>query len=139
MAMTKTPAQLGQKIRKTRLERGLTLQSLAHRTGLSMRFLSELERGKEGASMGRVLLVAHALGLEFGLHDSAAAVIDVHRFPQLQSLVWQRGATVYLAEAEALSLYEANWRFVDISKLIPRESELIRQLLDRHGNGVMNV
>lgn len=65
--MAMTAEQVGAALRAARQAQGLTLEALAERTGLSLRFLSELERGKEGASLGRVLRVAAALGLELSL------------------------------------------------------------------------
>ena len=42
----------------------LTLAQVADATGLSTRFLSEFERGKENASVGRVLHAFESLGLD---------------------------------------------------------------------------
>ncbi|MCC6334523.1 MAG: helix-turn-helix domain-containing protein [Myxococcales bacterium] len=40
--------ELGRRLRQARRARGLSLEQLSARTGLSLRFLSELERGKAG-------------------------------------------------------------------------------------------
>lgn len=137
--MPTTPEQLGQLFRQARQGAGLTLQELAGRTGLSLRFLSELERGKDGASLGRVLQVAAALGVEIQPSAGSAARIEVARYPELKLLGWQRSGQRFIDERDALALYEANWRFVDAEHLIPREAALIRQLAVRHGHGVLNV
>ena len=134
-----SPAQLGQRFRQARQRAGLTLEALAARTGLSLRFLSELERGKDGASLGRVLQVAAALGVELQALESAIPLIEISRYPELKLLGWQRTGQRFIDERDALALYEANWRFVDAEHLIPREAALIRQLADRHGRGVLNV
>ena len=134
-----SPAQLGQRFRQARQRAGLTLEALAARTGLSLRFLSELERGKDGASLGRVLQVAAALGVELQALESAIPLIEISRYPELKLLGWQRTGQRFIDEGDALALYEANWRFVDAEHLIPREAALIRQLADRHGRGVLNV
>lgn len=130
---------LGQQLRRARHARGLTLQALAQRTGLSMRFLSEIERGKEGASIGRVLQMAEALGVDFPLQLGAQARVDLERYPALKSLAWQRRGQRYLDETDALALYESHWRFVDAEQLLPREIALIEDLARRHGHGVLNV
>lgn len=57
-------AVLGQLIRKVRKQQGLTLETLAGLCGLSIRFLSELENGRETCSLVRVLWVLDALGIE---------------------------------------------------------------------------
>ncbi|RLB54792.1 MAG: transcriptional regulator [Deltaproteobacteria bacterium] len=60
----RSPAQLGALFRAERKRRGLTLAEVYDATGLSTRFLSEFERGKENASLGRVLRALESLGLE---------------------------------------------------------------------------
>ena len=57
-------ATLGRLIRQTRKQQSLTLETLAGLCGLSIRFLSELENGRETCSLVRVLLVLDALGIE---------------------------------------------------------------------------
>lgn len=55
---------LGQLIRRTRKQQGLNLETLAGLCGLSIRFLSELENGRESCGLGRVLIVLDTLGIE---------------------------------------------------------------------------
>ena len=55
---------IGHNIRQLRTEKGLTLQSLAERTGLSPSMLSLLERGKTGPSIGTLVVIASALGAQ---------------------------------------------------------------------------
>ena len=55
---------LGRLIREARKDQGLTQQQLADGAGVGVRFLSELERGKETAEVGLVLQVIHSVGLE---------------------------------------------------------------------------
>lgn len=57
-------AVLGRLIRRVRKQQGLTLETLAGLCGLSIRFLSELENGRETCSLVRVLWVLEALGIE---------------------------------------------------------------------------
>ncbi|MBB5021347.1 helix-turn-helix domain-containing protein [Desulfurispira natronophila] len=59
-----SPAELGRLFREERKRQGLTLEELYSLTGLSIRFLSEFERGKASASLGRVMVALQALGLE---------------------------------------------------------------------------
>lgn len=53
---------LGANIRRQRKRRALTLKQLAERTGLSVSFLSEMERGLAQPSMASLRKVAQALG-----------------------------------------------------------------------------
>ena len=55
---------IGQLIRETRKNQGLTLETLAGLCGLSIRFLSELENGRETCSFVRIMRVADTLGIE---------------------------------------------------------------------------
>jgi len=54
---------LGQRIRCARERRGLTGASLAARSGLSHRFLTEVERGRGNISILRLIRLAAALGM----------------------------------------------------------------------------
>ena len=57
-------ADLGQLIRTERKAQGLTQADLAGASGVSLRFLSELERGRSSAGIGRVLRILQMLGLD---------------------------------------------------------------------------
>ena len=54
---------LGLLIRKERKAQKLTQEQLAGLTGVGVRFVRELEAGKESCQLGRALQVATALGL----------------------------------------------------------------------------
>jgi transcriptional regulator with XRE-family HTH domain len=60
----RSTAELGELCRQERSRRGLTLADVYETTGLSTRFLSEFERGKEHASLGRALRALESLGLD---------------------------------------------------------------------------
>lgn len=64
---------IGRIIRNRRKELGYTQTELAEFNRCSLRFISELERGKEGASLSRVIRVAHSLGLDFFLLERGGA------------------------------------------------------------------
>ena len=59
-------AVVGGHVRELRLEQGLTLQGLGERTGLSPAMLSLLERGKTAPSLGTLVVLAQALGVQPG-------------------------------------------------------------------------
>ncbi len=54
----------GRAIRQRRRELGYTQGFLAEVTGFSVSFISDLERGKETAELGRALYLAGCLGLD---------------------------------------------------------------------------
>ncbi|MGE0006750.1 MAG: helix-turn-helix domain-containing protein [Parvibaculaceae bacterium] len=58
---------LGLLIRKERKAQELTQEQLAGLTGVGMRFVRELEAGKESCQLGRALRVAAALGLSVSI------------------------------------------------------------------------
>ena len=58
---------LGESIRGLRKQRGLTLEQVAGVSGVSIRFLSELERGKPTAEIGKAFIVLGNLGLNVRL------------------------------------------------------------------------
>ena len=59
-----TPADLGSLIRARRKEKGLTQTQLAGLCGVSLRFVSEVERGRPTAGVGLVLHLCARLGLD---------------------------------------------------------------------------
>jgi len=56
--------ELGRLVRAHRKRRGLTLETISGLGNLSTRFLSEFERGKETAEIGKALKALRTLGLE---------------------------------------------------------------------------
>lgn len=56
-------ASFGRAIRERRKELGYTQQQFSEMTGLSVSFLSDLERGKRTAELGKALYVAGMLSM----------------------------------------------------------------------------
>ena len=56
-------------------------------------------------------------------------------YPELARLAWNRDTSRPISGAEALGLYEANWRHVEVSALSPEEQALITALASRFGGG----
>jgi y4mF family transcriptional regulator len=65
----KTPEDLGSLIRERRKKAKLTQKKAAALAGVGVRFLSELERGKPTAQIGKTLKVAQLLGLELRINE----------------------------------------------------------------------
>ena len=59
----------GHAIRQRRKELGYTQSDLSDFTGLSISFLSDLERGKKTAELDKAILVANTLGLDLLLNS----------------------------------------------------------------------
>lgn len=60
----RTAGELGRVARTHRKSRRLTLETISGLGNLSTRFLSEFERGKETAEIGKILKALRTLGLE---------------------------------------------------------------------------
>ncbi len=56
--------KLGEMIRQARKEQGLTQEQLAATTGVGVRFIRELEQGKESCHIGKALTVVAMLGID---------------------------------------------------------------------------
>ena len=63
--------KLGQLVRDTRKQQKLTQEQLAGTTGVGLRFLRELEHGKESCQIGKVLQVLGMLGISVQLGGKA--------------------------------------------------------------------
>ena len=65
-------------------------------------------------------------------------LIEITAFENLAALCWNRRER-WLGAEEAFRLYERNWRLVDQRSMKPAERALIERLVERFGNGVLNV
>lgn len=68
--------ELGKLTRSHRKQQKLTLETISGLSNLSTRFLSEFERGKETAELGKVLSALHILGLEVVIQPRRAATLN---------------------------------------------------------------
>jgi len=62
-----TPRDIGGIIRQARRSLGVTQRGLALTSGTGLRFIIELEKGKETAEFGKVLTVLQTLGIQLTL------------------------------------------------------------------------
>ena len=61
------PKYMGRAIKNTRNKKKMTQSDLADITGVSVKFISDVERGKETVQMDKVFDLARALGLQIYL------------------------------------------------------------------------
>jgi HTH-type transcriptional regulator/antitoxin HipB len=59
-----TTAQIGKLIRNTRKKMGVTQKDLALTSGTGMRFIIDLEKGKETCEIGKALAILDTLGIK---------------------------------------------------------------------------
>jgi transcriptional regulator with XRE-family HTH domain len=60
---TSLQSDLGEQVRRLRLEQGLTLEEVSARSSVSIGSLSQIERGKGNPAFFTLLKIAHALGV----------------------------------------------------------------------------
>ena len=70
--MRYTPQQIGILIRQTRKNLGVTQRELALTSGTGLRFVIDLEKGKETCEIGKALTVLQTLGIKLTLTPPAA-------------------------------------------------------------------
>jgi quercetin dioxygenase-like cupin family protein len=65
---TKTPKQepIGKRVKRSRTEKRMDLDTLANETGFSVAYLKQIEAGKERPPVGALLQIARALELDSG-------------------------------------------------------------------------
>jgi y4mF family transcriptional regulator len=68
-----TVEQIGGLIRATRKGLGVTQRELALTSGTGLRFVVDLERGKETCEIGKVLTILQTLGIKLTLVPPSAA------------------------------------------------------------------
>jgi HTH-type transcriptional regulator / antitoxin HipB len=71
-----TTADIGKMIRETRKKLGVTQKALALTSGTGLRFIIELEKGKETCEIGKALTVLNTLGINMTLKPPAAAALQ---------------------------------------------------------------
>jgi transcriptional regulator with XRE-family HTH domain len=142
---------LGAQLRAQRKRLRVSATTAAEAAGISRVTLHRIERGEPSVTMGAYLNAAAALGLELGLADphprpargtkesSVPARIRLADYPQLERLAWQFQGASDVTPAEALSLYERNWRHIEQRTLAPHERELIQQLVASLGGSRLLV
>ncbi len=138
-----TLSALGKQIRAHRKALRISATSTAEAAGISRVTLHRIENGEPSVTMGAYLNAMAALGLDFGIINSANPEIDkqvvnhkgwiparilLSDYPQLKQLAWQVQGTNELTPVEALSIYERNSRHMDMQALAPHERDLIEAL-----------
>jgi y4mF family transcriptional regulator len=72
VAMRMTAEQIGALIRATRKGLGVTQRELALTSGTGLRFVVDLERGKETCEIGKALTILQTLGIKLTLVPPSA-------------------------------------------------------------------
>lgn len=70
------PEDIGKAIRARRKKLGYTMKEVSEFNQCSLRFVSELERGKPGAGIGLVLKIANSVGLDIATIERGSGKWD---------------------------------------------------------------
>ena len=144
-------AVLGERLRAERKRLGVSAVTAAEAAGMSRVTLHRVERGEPSVTMGAYANAAAALGLALTLAGPPPAVpgrsekasapprIRLADYAQLERLAWQYQGATEIAPAEALNLYERNWRHIEQAALAPHERALIHSLVASLGGSRLLV
>jgi XRE family aerobic/anaerobic benzoate catabolism transcriptional regulator len=128
--MTEDLAPLGAAVRRARLARNDTIRALAERSGVSERFLSDLERGRGTISIGRLWTVSRSLDVPLA---ALVAPLDDTPKRRIVALVGLRGAgktTIGRRVAQALDR-----PFLELDDRIEEAAGLpLSQIFEIHGD-----
>jgi XRE family transcriptional regulator, aerobic/anaerobic benzoate catabolism transcriptional regulator len=120
-------SEIGRRVKDRRTSMGWTLKGIAERSGVSTRFLSDLEAGKGNISVVRLASVARALDVEM-----VTLMPSEEKHAQTVTLVGLRGAgksTIGKALAKHLDI-----SFVELDVMIEKEANLsLAELFSLHG------
>ena len=119
--------EIGHRVKGRRTSMGWTLKDIAERSGVSTRFLSDLEAGKGNISVGRLANVARALDVQL-----VSLMPSEEKQAPVITLVGLRGAgksTIGKALAKHLGV-----PFLELDALIEKEANLsLGELFSLHG------
>ncbi len=121
--------RVGVRVRARRDALGITGRALAERSGLSLRFISQLESGQANIAIGRLAQVARALGV------SVASLVEVGNVePSAVALLGLRGAGKTTLGAQLATRLGID--FVELDDRIEKAAGLdLAQIFALHGEG----
>jgi transcriptional regulator with XRE-family HTH domain len=145
---------VGQRIRARRKTLRISAMAAAQAAGMSRVTLHRIEGGEASVTMGAYLNAMAALGLTLDVvapgqaspagepgPDNHALPASIHLadYPALKRLAWHAPGLTELTPAEALSLYERNWRHLDREGMSASERALLDRLVNEVGKGRLLV
>jgi XRE family aerobic/anaerobic benzoate catabolism transcriptional regulator len=118
---------VGGRVRTARAGRAWTLRELAERSGVSTRFLVQLEAGRANISVRRLAEIARAFGI-----PPAALLLDLDEKPLIVALLGLRGAgKTTIGKRLARKLHVP---FVELDRRIEQAAQLsLNELFSLHG------
>ena len=100
--MKYTTEELGKIIRETRKNLGVTQKGLALTSGTGLRFVIDLEKGKETCEIGKALTVLQTLGIKLTLTPPSPRRKKNNPWPEhwMSTLIAISSATLYRTTAD---------------------------------------
>lgn len=108
------PRSVGERLRYVRMQRGLSLESLADQSGVSKSFLWGVENDKSGISGERLLQVANVLGasLDYLLKGEHTPGMEQPRSIEIPRALSELADKRHLTYRQTLALLEINGSLV---------------------------
>ena len=142
--ITNRAVNIGKQIRAHRKALGVSTITAAEAAGMSRVTWYRIEKGATSVTLGAYLSALTVLGLnlkvaQLSTHDhdsddnpnnteSIPVRIAFADYPQLKQLAWQVHGVDTLSPREALTIYERNWRHLDLETMKPNEHNLVTAL-----------
>ncbi len=142
--VTERTVNIGEQIRARRKALGVSATTAAEAAGMSRVTWYRIEKGVTSVTLGAWYSALSVLGLDVQIMQSSAMSRDTDNnpdmtasipvkiafadFPQLKQLAWQVRGVDTLSPREALTIYERNWRHIDLEAMETGERNLIDAL-----------
>ena len=143
-AVTNRAIDIGKQLRVQRKALGVSATTAAEAAGMSRVTWYRVEKGMTSITLGALLSALDVLGLDLritpkttpahnaGDNSNDAMSVPVHialaDYPQLKQIAWQVQGVDELSPREALTIYERNWRHLDLESMEPHERNLVKAL-----------
>ena len=139
--VTSRAVDIGEQIRTQRKSLGVSATTAAEAAGMSRVTWFRIEKGATSVTFGACLSALTVLGLDLQIvqapgddqssnygpnnAESIPVKIAFANYPQLKQLAWQVHGVDTLSPREALTIYERNWRHLDLETMESHERDLI--------------
>ena len=152
--VTNRAIDIGKQIRAQRKMLGVSATTAAEGAGMSRVTWYRIEKGVASITQGAFLSALAVLGLDVRINQSTTQTdntdnnngtesvpvhIALNDYPQLKQLAWQVHGVDVLSPREALTIYERNWRHLDLETMEPHEHNLVDALRQIFTGEIHNV
>ena len=119
-------AELGRRVKRERLARGMTLKQVADASGMSPTHISEIERGRTSPTVGALLRISRALGKPatyFVEEDELPSVSVVRKADRPARVVIGSGRELANASFLTVGIPAGRLRLMEITEIGPGRLE----------------